>query len=88
MPVLNIVHSLFIVPHPLARPDMRFILPISFGLMFFVFVFLQCFCGVEGDDFAELGESFDCTFRCSGDERQTCGGPYAISVYKPAPAPI
>lgn len=45
----------------------------------------ECFCGVEGDDFAELGESSACNLRCSGDGRQTCGGPYAISVYKSAP---
>lgn len=42
----------------------------------------QCFCSAPGDDPAELGESEGCTFSCSGDSTEKCGGFNAINVYK------
>lgn len=42
---------------------------------------LKCFCGVDGDKFDRHGESTDCTVACAGDDREICGGRFAISVY-------
>ncbi|CAN0092492.1 unnamed protein product, partial [Sphacelaria rigidula] len=48
---------------------------------------LQCFCGVNGDDFDRLGDSKECTVDCAGDDNETCGGLNAIGVYHGASAP-
>ncbi|CAN0316910.1 unnamed protein product, partial [Ectocarpus fasciculatus] len=41
----------------------------------------QCWCGSAGADYALHGESTDCTYACSGDADQTCGGFDAANVY-------
>ena len=41
----------------------------------------QCYCGVDADDPARLGDA-TCNFDCAGDASQTCGGRNAISVYE------
>lgn len=49
--------------------------------VFRVMSWIQCFCSGALDDPTELGESDSCTFECSGDSTETCGGRGAISVY-------
>ncbi|CAN0235748.1 unnamed protein product, partial [Ectocarpus sp. 13 AM-2016] len=41
----------------------------------------QCWCGSDGADYALHGESNDCTYPCSGDAAQTCGGFDVANVY-------
>ena len=43
----------------------------------------QCFCGIEGTNYARLGrrEDSDCNIPCVGDISQTCGGDSAIAIY-------
>ncbi|CAN0329983.1 unnamed protein product, partial [Ectocarpus fasciculatus] len=41
----------------------------------------QCWCGSADADYALHGESTDCTYACSGDADQTCGGFDAANVY-------
>ncbi|CAB1105166.1 unnamed protein product [Ectocarpus sp. CCAP 1310/34] len=42
----------------------------------------ECWCGSAGADYAVHGESTDCTYACSGDTDQTCGGFDAANVYR------
>ncbi|CAM9951075.1 unnamed protein product [Pylaiella littoralis] len=42
---------------------------------------LQCWCGSAGADYALHGESTGCTYTCSGDAGQTCGGFDAANIY-------
>ena len=43
----------------------------------------QCYCGIEGDDYAALGQrdDADCNVPCPGDSLQMCGYDFAIAVY-------
>ncbi|CAM9302811.1 unnamed protein product [Sphacelaria rigidula] len=41
----------------------------------------ECYCGLTTDDPEEYGPSTGCTFPCSGDDSQTCGGNRAINIY-------
>ncbi|CBN78573.1 conserved unknown protein [Ectocarpus siliculosus] len=53
----------------------------------------ECWCGSVGADYTVHGESTDCTYACSGDADQTCGGFDAANVYRytddstPSPTP-
>ncbi|CAB1106277.1 unnamed protein product [Ectocarpus sp. CCAP 1310/34] len=46
----------------------------------------ECWCGNSGYD--TLGESTDCSFGCSGDAGETCGGFNAMSVYSTGSDPV
>ena len=39
----------------------------------------ECFCDNNYDDY---GTADNCNMACSGDSGQTCGGSWALSVYK------
>ncbi|CAN0069455.1 unnamed protein product, partial [Ectocarpus sp. 6 AP-2014] len=53
----------------------------------------ECWCGSADADYAQHGESTGCTYACSGDSAQTCGGFNAANVYRypddstPSPTP-
>ena len=43
----------------------------------------QCFCGIEGDNYAALGQrdDADCNVPCAVESSQICGSDFAMAVY-------
>ena len=40
----------------------------------------ECFCGEDGVDYLQHGESDECDFECEGDPSAICGGYWSMSV--------
>lgn len=51
--------------------------PGLFGLQYST----ECWCG-NGGDYERYGPSEECNIGCGGDPNETCGGSYAMSVYR------
>ena len=54
----------------------------------------KCWCGEDGADYGQYGESMGCTTPCPGDGDEYCGGSWSMNVYRvgdhtpePTPAP-
>lgn len=41
----------------------------------------ECWCGDHHSDIDKYGTSTACTYECSGDSSQTCGGYNAMNIY-------
>jgi len=41
----------------------------------------QCFCGNSSPPSSSLAHDSDCNMKCSGDDRQVCGGSWRMNVY-------
>ncbi|KAJ8033124.1 hypothetical protein HOLleu_23268 [Holothuria leucospilota] len=42
----------------------------------------MCYCGRDETGFQKYGNSSNCVIPCAGNTNQTCGGQFAIDVYK------
>ncbi len=43
----------------------------------------ECWCG-NNEDYGRLGTSSSCVTSCSGNAAETCGGPWALNIYRVA----
>lgn len=43
---------------------------------------VQCFCAAPSDDIDSLKQTSNCDIACTGDASETCGGAYAVEIYR------